>query len=246
MAPKSAKRASAIEYGTGGEATLTKLDDKRARIDFAEGKTVNLSVVQGNVFEDEKATLPDYVPFKSMASNKSINVRLSMEKGDKRVLFINPLSGELRVKFVRFQAPEGSEPVWVEKPGKGKRPYREANPFVEVIDGRWKGLIIRGRLFDNFGLWEEDGNAVVYGEGSGSTNLKDFCACVGYEYWNLPYSENLLPEIQRVALENDNEFSIMLVKGYIQTWAPGYNEDDTFVDATEEPATSSAEDLLEN
>lgn len=243
MAPRTAKRASSIEYGTSGEASLVKLDDHRARIDFAEGKSVNLDVVIGNVFEDDKATLPDYVPFKSMAAGKSLPVRVSMEKGDKRILFINPLSGELRVKFVKFQAPEGSDPVWVEKAGKGKRPYREANPFVQVIDGRWKGLTIRGRLFDNFGLWEEDGNTVIYGEGTGSTNLKDFCACVGYEYWNLPYSENLLPDIQKVALKNDNEFSIMLVKGYIQTWTPGFDEEDTFVDSPE--TTSEADALLD-
>ncbi len=245
MAPRTAKRKSAIEYGTSGEANLVKLDDKRARIDFAEGKKVELQVVQGNVFEDETTTLPEYVPFKAMAVNKSIPVRLSMEEGDKRVLFINPLAGEFKVKFVRFQAPEGSEPVWVEKQGKGKRPYREANPFVEVTEGRWKGLTIRGRLFDNFGEWKEDGLTTIYGEGTGSENLRDFCSCVGFNYWEVPFSENHLPEIQKIALEKENEFSIILVKGYVANWVAGLDEEDVYGDTPEEKdAPSAAENML--
>lgn len=244
-AQKRTERKSGIEYGKGGTGKLVKLDASRARLDFDDGQSVAFQVVQGNVFEDEKATLPEYVPFKAMKENTALNVRASFEKGDKRILFINPASGEYRVNFVKFQAPEGSEPVWNEKPGKGGKTYREANPFVEIIDGRWRGCVIRGRLFDNFGQDEEDGNTTIYfgKKGTSSQNLEDFCACVGFEYWQTPYTENLLPEIQRVALENVNEFSIVLVNGYIANWVAGLNEDDVFEDA--QPADSPAESLLE-
>lgn len=248
MAQKRTSRPSGLEYGKSGEAKLVKLDANKARFDFANGsKSVELRVVQGNIFEDENATLPDCVPFKAMKENSSLNVRVSFEKDEKRVLFINPWSGEMRVKFVRFQAPEGSAPSWTEKLGKGKKPYREANPFVEVIDGRWKGLIVRGRLFDNFGKDEEDGNTTIFfgSKGTSSENLEDFCTCVGFEYWETPYSENNLPEIQKVALENDNEFTILLVNGYISNWTPGMGDDEAFVD--EQPTINeSAESLLED
>ena len=181
-----------------------------------------------------------------MQANKGIKVRCSFEKGDKRILFINPLSGELQVKFVRFQAPEGSEPVWIEKQGKGNRPYREAPVFVEVIDGRWKGCVIRGRIFDNFVLWEEDGLTTVRGEGTGSNNLRDFSDCVGFDYTTTPFSENLLPLIQKTALENEKIFSIVLVNGYISNYVPGLDADAFGDEYVDEPAPTSQEPVIED
>lgn len=244
MAPKSAKRESKkLEYGKSGIAKMVKLDATRARFDFEDGTQVQFTVVQGNIWEDEKATLPEYVPFKVMKENGSLNVRVSFEKGDTKVLFINPSSGELKVKFDRFQAPEDSAPTWTEKKGKGDRPYREANPFFEVTDGRWKGCVIRSRLFDNFGLWEEDGLTTVYGEGTGSQNLRDFCDAVGFDYSNTPYSENHLPEIQRVAKENGNEFTIVLNNGYISTYVPSM-QDDAFIDESDTVSNQEVNELL--
>ena len=244
MAPKAAKRESKkLEYGKSGIAKMVKLDATRARFDFEDGSSVNFNVIQGNIWEDEKANMPEYVPFKSMKDNAFVNVRVSFEKGEGKVLFINPTSGELKVKLDRFQAPEDSAPTWQEKEGKGKRPYREANPFFEVVDGRWKGCVIRGRLFDNFGLWEEDGNTTVYGEGTGSQNLRDFCDAVGFDYSNVPYSENLLPEIQRVAKENGNEFTLVLNNGYISTYVPAM-QDDAFTDESDTVSNSEVNDLL--
>ena len=246
MAPKAAKRESKkLEYGKSGSAKMVKLDAIRARFDFEDGTQVPFTVVQGNIWEDEKSTLPEYVPFKIMKESGSINVRVSFEKGDTKVLFINPSSGELKVKFDRFQAPEDSAPTWQEKEGKGKRPYREANPFFEVADGRWKGCVIRGRLFDNFGLWQEDGNTTVYGDGTGSQNLRDFCDAVGFDYSNTPYSENLLPEIQKVAKELGNEFTIVLNNGYISTYVPAM-QDDAFLEENDPVSSPEVNDLLKD
>lgn len=249
MAPKAAKRESKkLEYGKSGIAKMVKLDANRARFDFEDGTQVSFVVVQGNIWEDEKATLPEYFPWEKMTSfdknpRAVVNVRVSFEKGDKKVLFVNPSSGELKVKFDRFQAPEDSAPTWQEKEGKGKRPYREANPFFEVVAGLWKGCIIRGRLFDHFGLWKEDGNTTVYGEGTGSQNLRDFCDAVGFDYSNTPYSENLLPEIQKVAKELGNEFTIVLNNGYISTYVPSM-QDDAFTDEADTVSNPEVNDLL--
>lgn len=244
MAPKAAKRESKkLEYGKSGIAKMVKLDANRARFDFEDGTEVPFIVVQGNIWEDEKATLPEYVPFKIMKENAYINVRVSFEKGENKVLFINPSSGELRVKFDRFQAPEDSAPTWTEKKGKGDRPYRMTNPFLSVVDGRWKGCTIRAQIYDNFGLWQEDGNTTVYGEGTGSQNLRDFCDAVGFDYSNTPYSENLLPEIQKVAKELGNEFTIVLNNGYISTYVPAM-QDDAFMSESDTVSTPEVNDLL--
>ena len=109
-------------------------------------------------------------------------------------------------------------------------------------------MSVRGRLFDNFGQDEDDGNTTIYfgKKGTSSQNLEDFCNCVEFEYWDTPFSENLLPEIQRTALENDNEFSVILVNGYIANWVVGMNEEDTFEQDFPEPsAPSPAEAMLD-
>lgn len=256
MAQRRTQKPSGLSYGTSGEAKLVKVDANRARIEFANGTIVNLNVVQGDIFaEDKKATLPEYVPFKSMKDGGFLNVRVSMEKGDTRVLFINPLSGTYTVKFIGFAAnpPEGFVPVWTEKQGDGgKNTYRECNPFVELVakGERWQGCKVRGKIYDYFGKDEEDGNATIYEakRGTGWKNCEDFCNCIGFEYWNTPFTENMLPEMQRIALENNNEFQIVFSNGYISTWLPPV-PDDNFVDEVDEtfpPAEKTdAEKMLE-
>lgn len=242
MAQKRMKRQSTLSYGKSGEAFLVKLDESKARFDFADGESVTLKVVLGNVFEDEKATLPEYVPFKKMSVNKKLKVRATFDEDEKKILFINPLSGEQQVKFVKFQAPEGSAPVWTEKQGKGGKTYREANPFFQIVEGNWKGCTVRGRLFDNFGADPEDGNTSIYfgSRGTSSQNLEDFCACVGYDYWEHEYNENLLPEIEKTALKNDNTFSLVLVNGWISSFNASF-EEDAFGDEEEETGKEEEE-----
>lgn len=227
MAPRAAKRESKkTEYGISGLARFVKLDENRARIDFENGKSVNFQVKQGNVWEDETATLPEFVPFKAMKENGVLNVKISMEKGDTRILYIHPTSGELKVKFDGFKSKGDEPPVWEVKPGKKDgTTYRQANPFMTVVDGRWKGCRLMGYLSDYFGEWKEDGNTTVYGEGTNSQKCRDFSDCVGFDYGNTPYSENLLPLIEKVAKENDNTFTVVLNGGWVTTYVPSMQED---------------------
>lgn len=252
MAQRRTKKSSGLEYGTSGEAKLVKVDEGRARIEFSSGTTVELNVVLGDVFDSENATLPSYVPFKSMKVGGFLNVRVSMEKGDSRVLFINPLSGTYTVKFIGFAAnpPEGFVPTWTEKENQWGKIQRITNPFLEFTakGERWLGCKVRGRLVDKFGKDPDDGNTTIWEEEKGTywKALEDFCNCIGFEYWNEPFTENHLPKMQEVGLANGNEFQVVFSNGYISTYIPPL-PDDNFVDEVDEafPAGSEAEKLLE-
>lgn len=252
MARRRTQKPSGISYGTAGAAKLYKVDDSKARIEFEDGTIVNLGVVQGDVFEEEKkATLPAYVPFKSMKVGGFLNVRVSMEEGNGRVLFINPLSGTYTAKFIGFAAnpQEGFIPAWVEEENKWKKVQRRTNPFIELTakGERWQGCKVRGRLIDKFGKDPDDGNTTIWQEEKGThwKNLEDFCICIGYEYWEEPYTENNLPRMQEVGLANGNEFQVVFNNGYISAWIPAM-PDDTFVDDVDEtfPKTK-VEEMLE-
>ena len=82
----------------------------------------------------------------------------------------------------------------------------------------------------------------VFGEGTGSQNLRDFCDCIGFPYYEVPFNENHLPEMQKSALANDRDFSIVLVGGYISNYVPGL-DDDAFGDA---PAEDNVNELLKD
>lgn len=251
MAKRTTKKPTGLSYGTSGDAKLIKVDANRARIEFSSGKVIDLNVVQGDVFEEEKNTnLPSYVPFKSMKDGGFLNVRVSMEEGDTRVLFINPLSGQYTVKFIGFAAnpPDGFVPTWTEKENKWNKIQRIANPFFELTakGERWQGCKVRGRLVDKFGKDVEDGLTTIWEEEKGTywKVLEDFCNCIGFEYWNEPFTENHLPRVQEVGLANKNEFQVVFSNGYISTFIPPM-PDDNFVDEVDEVFPNSAEKLLE-
>lgn len=252
---RTQKPSSALSYGTSGAAVLYKVSDTKARIEFDGGKDIDLEVVQGNIFENEKATLPTHVPFKLMKpqndGGKPINVKVSMEEGDKRVLFIHPLSGTYKAKFIGFSANPKDEhvPAWTEKENKWNKIQRIANPYIVLTDKkqRWEGCSIRCRLIDKFGKDPDDGNTTIWEEEKGTywKQLEDFCNAIGFEYWNEPYTENNLPKIQEVGRANGLEFEVVLSNGYVSTWIPAL-PDDTFEDEIDENfPKSDAEKLLE-
>ena len=53
-AQRRTQKPTGLSYGTSGEAKLVKVDANRARIEFAGGTIVNLNVVQGDIFAEDK------------------------------------------------------------------------------------------------------------------------------------------------------------------------------------------------
>jgi hypothetical protein len=71
-------------------------------------------------------------------------------------------------------------------------------------------------MYPNFGK-DEDGNLAVSGSGSGSDNLFDFLNATGVSGHVLPYSENPLPAIEKIAQEEGKTFKVVVNKGRIDT-----------------------------
>jgi len=227
MAQKRMERSN-LEYGEKGEGKIVKLDAVRARIEFkqADGsfKSYNINVVPGNPFEEESATLPAYFPWSAMRAESSIPVRARLDASNSRVMSVNPLSGEFVVRFVGFKK-VNDVAVMETKTGRGGKPYRSFTPFIEVMEGRWKGCRFIGTLYDNFGKDPEDGMTTILGSGTGSDNLADFMDCLGYEYWTKMYSENPLPAIEEAHLKAPRQFKIMVVNGWVSNYIPGFDEE---------------------
>ena len=227
MGAKRVKSANSIEKGERGLAMLNKLDATRARLDFIDtGATYNVNVDQTG----ERPTLPSHVPFGAMKVGSAIQISATMAKDEPTVLFANPASGQFKVKFVQFVSPENQPPVPETRQGKkAGSTYRVFSMLMDIQEGRWKGGRLWAQLYANFG--NSDGELAVSGAGTGSDNLQDFLdASTGNEWTVLKFSENPLPEIQKLAQDLGKTFEVMIVKGWVDKFIPEFGSDDAFED----------------
>lgn len=240
MANRMVKKSSARVYGKSGEATIVKLDSGKVRIDFLkDDSNVVLVPVQGDVFEENStANVPDFVPLKRMKVDDKKGVRVAMNEDNTKILYINPLNGEQTVKFVGFQSNGKDVPPTmtslIKTGDNGQYTSVEFYSFLEIMEGAWKGCKLRATLYDKFGA-DDAGNMVIFGTKKWSEKLMDFCDCIGVDLEAIKYSENPLPEIQKIALENENIFQVNLLKGYVQDYIKPLGSDDYLEDDYVEP-----------
>jgi len=208
------------EKGVRGLAEVIKLSDENLRVDFEDNKgSFNIKV--------EEDSIPESFPFKVMKKDGKIKVSVTMNKDGNKILFAVPASGEYEAKFDKMVAAEGQEPVAETKQGKKGKPYKQFAVLIEVLDKRWSGARYWYPMYPNFGQ-DEDGNLAVAGSGSGSDALFDFLEATGVSQHLIPFSENPLPEIQRIAQAEEKTFKIIVNKGWIDMIVVPMNVDDAF------------------
>ena len=218
-------KGEAEEKGVRGLASATKIGDDKLRVVFEDNKGTFLLTVG----ED---TLPEYFPFSKMRKEGTINISATMNKEGTKILFANPASGEYEARFNKMVAPEGQEPVAETKPGTKGKPYKQFAVLIEIVgvkksDGitsTWKGANLYKPLYPNFAP-DEDGNLAISGGGSGSDTLYDFLEATGVSNHNIPFSDNPLPEIQRIAQKENRTFKVILQKGWIDMIIPPMLDD---------------------
>lgn len=218
------------EKGRRGIAKLVRLSESNARIEFEKVEAnKNYPEVPAVTYEikvsfGEEGTIPDYVPFKLLKNNQAMSLSATMDAQGTKILFAVPASGYFEAKFDTFLTKEKDAPiVWETKKG-AKNTYRQADCLIEVTGGQWNGVAIREgvwagakywyRLYDNLTA-NVDGGLAVKGSGDGSNNLADFLDAVVGGGEQIQFSENPLPEIQRVAKEEDRRFYVNVAKGWI-------------------------------
>lgn len=244
MPVQRVKGDSKFVKGRRGLAELVRLSADKVRIDFE--KTEKLAEESFNLIVSfgEDGTIPEYVPVRKMKDNAKIRVSATMNEDGTALLFAVPASGEFDAKLDKFNAPEGQEPVAETKPG--KKPgtsYKTFSVLIEIISGVWKGAKYFYSMYPNFGR-DDDGNLAVSGSGSGSDALFDFMEATGLVEQTIPFSENPLPELQKLALEENRAFRIIVAKGWIDRIVAPLGEEDAFVDEngnTESPELTEAQ-----
>lgn len=211
--------------GRRGLADVVRLSENNMRVDFYANEDMNLPAesFQVSVSFGEEGTVPEYFPFKKMKDGSKVMASVTMDEAGKRMLFSVPASGYFEAKFDKFITGEEDAPVMESKKGK-KNTYRYFDCLFELTGGNWQNLQIKDgvwkgakywfRLYDNFAE-NESGGLAVAGSGDGSNNLSDFLDAVVGGGEQIPFSENPLPEIQKIAHEEDRRFNLNVAKGWV-------------------------------
>lgn len=209
--------------GWMGLATATKLNETNLRLD-GEGVTFTIKVNQSE--EMEERTVPPSFPWKNLGLNKKTSVKVTMNEAGDKVLFVSPGSGTFPVKFLKFPSPEGVAPAPETFEGKkGKKPYRAFGAMFEIQKPNvWAGTGLWARFYPNFGK-DEGGLLAIAGEGSGSDSLANLLEATGVAKHEIQFSENPLPEIQKIAQEEATTFDVVIQKGWIDMIVVKEDED---------------------
>ena len=219
------KSENEFEKGRRGVADIVRLSADNMRIDFSENEELKQPAESFNVVVSfgEDGTVPDYFPFKKMKDGQRIDASVTMNADGSKILFAVPANGYFEVKFDQFVVTTKDAPPVIETKKGKKNTYGQFACLFEINGGDWQGLKIKDgvwagarywfRLYDNF--TNVDGFLAVRGSGSGSDNLSDFLDATVGGGETIPYSENPLPEIQKLAQEENRRFFVNVAKGWV-------------------------------
>ena len=215
--------------GANGVAEVT-VTSSRVRVEFEEG---------GHVIDVIREDAPDY-----MISGRQIVVL----SGDNNKIFsAKPIGGSYFCKFIGFWSREGEPPVAKKveartgTSGAGK-PYKipEHLEFTALFEiqspKKWKKYQISNNLFYAF-LEYEHGITMI--KGDGSQKLEDFLQVLGVDFGadDIPFSENVLPYVEKMLLKKDKTVVISLNnKGWVDTIVPAPDDESEVVEPAEPPA----------
>ena len=195
-----------------------------AKVSMIAGGNVKVTMQEsGNSYNITKDDLPKYFPFRE---GKEIKCTVTLDGETNAVMYANPVSGDYKVKFAHI-GKEDEVPAPVTRQG-AKGAFTAFDVFVVITEGAWRGA--SGVRFLNPSLFkkDEDGNLWVDGYGKALTDLTEFLDVTGLSALDIKYSENPLPEIQRLALELGKEFMASFLDGKVQSLSEYFSLDDGF------------------
>lgn len=193
--------------GFRGTGSLVKLSSTRCRVDFETGEQKPIEISETSVPEILNTVL------EKMPDNAKVNVEVTLDDTETKIMFVRPLTGTFDFKFVKFYAPRDQPPVIEVKKGKGNSTYGLFSAVLEVqkksgaANELWKGARYNVFFFDKFAK-TDDGKLAVYADGTDNANLlNDFLDVIGVGSQDIEYSTNPLPQIEKLALQLDKVFS---------------------------------------
>lgn len=223
-------KGDSVEKGRRGVAKLVRLSATRARLDFekveANKKYPEQPAVSYNldVSFGEDGTIPDYVPFKLLKDNQALSLSATVDSEGNKIMYAVPASGYFEARFDQFVSDSKDAPPTMKTHTGTKNSYRTFGALLEITGGQWNGLNIKDGIWKGakywYGLYDHfapnaDGGLAVKGSGDGSNNLADFLDATVGGGEQIPFSENPLPELQKVAQAEDRRFFVNVAKGWV-------------------------------
>ncbi|HKZ39810.1 MAG TPA: hypothetical protein VJ044_02555 [Candidatus Hodarchaeales archaeon] len=218
------KRIKTGTKGPRGEAKV-RVGNGKVQIIFKEDKDNPITL--------QRVDLPDYV------KPGTFYVSLS---GEGEFLGMRPTTALVRAKFVHFVAEEGEVPAPREYPGGSSVRKSDNKPFswepymafiavLEITDKEYKGMQIPVFLRYLF-VDDGEGNVAIKGGGKNAELLESFLEVTSVYDDDLPFSENVLPKLQKRLLKKGAEFVVMLKSGNVDSFSeiPEDDEDNSDFD----------------
>jgi len=198
------KRIQSGTKGPRGEAKV-RVGNGQVQIIFKDDKDTP--------YRFKKADLPQ------TAKPGTFYVSLS---GEGEFLSMRPMNAIVRAKFTNFVAEEGEVPSPQEyKGGTARRkdgtsfsydPYLATIAILEITDKEYKEMTIPVFLRYLF-VDDGEGNIAIKGGGKNADLLESFLEVTGVYDIEIPFSENVLPRLQKHLLKKGAEFQVMLKNG---------------------------------
>lgn len=198
-------------FGPMGSAEIEIIGRQLQVVMDETHEVVNLSTDQ----------LPPDVDLKKLPTNKKYNVMVS---GDRTKLTgFRPFAGSFVCLFTDIKKKPGQPPIHEfprNREGKSatgpySKDWHEFTANCRVAEAPYTGLIIPVKLRYYFGMGE-DGNAVIAGEGKHSQYLARFLevATGDLESIKIPFSDNILPQLERYLQEQQRPFMVIMANGW--------------------------------
>jgi hypothetical protein len=151
--------------------------------------------------------------------------KISMNKEGNKLLSFHPLNGHFSFKTKEFASAKDADPAPKEKIGKARTgheyTYSIFTVFLDIVKPEnLRGITVPLVLRYRFAETIVDGKSVVcFSMGGKYTDeLKEYMiasGCLEDKYHPMPYKDNILPDLQRIALYENREFEATIKDGWI-------------------------------
>lgn len=202
-----------IRFSTDGKKVQVVLNVPNGKDQFTEKK-----------FVVDASDCPDNILLAKNAKEWMIQMS---GQGD-RIMSFRPVRGVFVVTTQSFASKEGDEPtpkskdVDFEKGGKRiKYSYDYFTVLLEIVEPEiYKGLTVPLILHYNFSEKVYEGKSILqFSMGGKYTDaLEEYMLASGMledKYWPIEYKDNVLPNLQRIALHEGRKFQITVKDGWI-------------------------------
>ena len=159
---------------------------------------------------------------------------VGLSESKDKINTIRPVEGKFLWHFVKFAAAKDSPPVYDHKQAtytikKTGKPFSvdllQFKAVLEVVDGPYEGLQVTlpGLLYKNLDQRSrgagfsvgDDGLTIITGGDKNVQDLLRFMSVTGAMEVDMPFSDNLLPALERIIQNKDRSFWASLVNGWL-------------------------------